>query len=83
MMAILYILQNGEGREPRIIFIILHHVHRHTLKHVTCEMGRHLLGKVRSVNLYQFIMSDVSELAGSTLNTTTLGILQLLGSRGI
>jgi len=68
---------------PGIICIICHQVLRHPSDHGTGSIGKYLLAKAQIAKLNGLTDSDVSELARSTVDKTTLAILKRQGSWGI
>jgi hypothetical protein len=56
---------------------------RHPSEHGTSSMCKHLLAKAYIAKLNELTVSEVTELTSSTVNDTTLAILNREGSWGI
>ena len=68
---------------PCIICIIGHQVLCHPSEHVSGSIGKHFLPKALMAKLNKLTQSEVSELTCTTVDQSTLAILNSQGSRGI
>ena len=72
-----------ETGSPGIIWIVCHQVLRHALEDGTSSMGKHLLAKLHITNLNELTELEVTRLTSSTVDQTSLAILNRQGSLGI
>jgi len=68
---------------PAIICIVCHQVPRHPSEHGTSSMGKYLLVHAHMAKSNELTESEVSELASTTMDESTMAILKRQASRGI
>ena len=72
-----------ETGSPGIICIVCHQVLLHSSEHGTSSMGIHLLAIAHIATSNELSVSEVSELASTTVDDTAWAILKRQGTSGI
>jgi hypothetical protein len=71
-----------ETSSPGIIYIVCNEVLRHPSDHGTSSIGNYFLRTVYIAKLYKVTQSEVTKLSSSTVDETTLSIMNKKDSRG-